>query len=60
MMPRNREVIEKRRNIRLKGGMDLRANFVTTKENPNSNAMVVKARNGSIASSSIPWVLGVI
>jgi hypothetical protein len=52
MTPRKREAREKRRKIRVKGGMDLRANFVATKENPKSKAMAVRARKGSMSTSS--------
>ncbi len=35
----------------MKGGMDWRANFVATKERPNSKAMVVSAAKGSMPAS---------
>ena len=37
--------------MRVKGGMDCRANFVATKERPNSNAMAVSAAKGSMPAS---------
>jgi len=52
MAPNKREAMEKRKNIRVKGGRDLRVNFVTTKENPKSKAMVVRAKTGSMPASS--------
>jgi hypothetical protein len=43
--------MQKRRKIRVKGGMDLRAYFVATKDRPKSRAMMVKARKGRMPTS---------
>jgi hypothetical protein len=43
--------MQKRRKIRVKGGMDLRAYFVATKDSPKSRAMTVKARKGRMPAS---------
>jgi hypothetical protein len=50
-IPRRREAMQKRRKIRVKGGMDLRAYFVATKESPKSRAMIVRARIGRMPAS---------
>jgi hypothetical protein len=43
--------MQKRRKMRVKGGMDLRAYFVATKDSPKSRAMMVKARKGRMPAS---------
>jgi hypothetical protein len=48
---RKREAMQKRKKISVKGGMDLRAYLVTTKESPKSRAMNVKAKTGRMPAS---------
>jgi hypothetical protein len=41
----------KRRKIRVKGGTDLKAYFVATKDSPKSRAMNVRAKIGRMPAS---------
>jgi hypothetical protein len=43
--------MQKRRKMRVKGGMDLRAYFVATKDSPKSRAMTVRANTGRMSAS---------
>jgi hypothetical protein len=43
--------MQKRRKIRVKGGMDLRAYFVATKDSPKSRAIMVRANTGRMSAS---------
>jgi hypothetical protein len=44
MIPRKRRARKKRKKIRVKGGIDWRANFVATKERPKRREVAVRAR----------------